>query len=201
MRWLLSLGIYLYCFLLQNWMSASPNEHLHLPAPNVFIPTDLSIKDFKDKVYIFSLHLFMLCAGALYFQWCCCVCKTGYAPHFVKDFILLEIMVQAWYDVCRAQGLCKNWFSLPICWELPWIWGSHGHLYKIINGLLEWMWYDVKNYICIYIFWGSSCFFLYSLFSRWDVNAAVCTSIDSWFHFCSVSSFSFSLWWCYYCPH
>ncbi|XP_057520818.1 insulin-degrading enzyme-like 1, peroxisomal [Amaranthus tricolor] len=36
--------------MIQNWMSASPNEHLHLPEANVFIPTDLSIKDFKDKV-------------------------------------------------------------------------------------------------------------------------------------------------------
>ncbi|KAK9671052.1 hypothetical protein RND81_12G003500 [Saponaria officinalis] len=35
---------------IQQWMSASPDEHLHLPAANVFIPTDLSIKDFKEKV-------------------------------------------------------------------------------------------------------------------------------------------------------
>ncbi|XP_021724126.1 insulin-degrading enzyme-like 1, peroxisomal [Chenopodium quinoa] len=35
---------------IQQWMSCSPNENLHLPAANVFIPTDLSIKDFKDKV-------------------------------------------------------------------------------------------------------------------------------------------------------
>lgn len=36
--------------MIQQWMSASPNENLHLPAANVFIPTDLSVKDFKDKV-------------------------------------------------------------------------------------------------------------------------------------------------------
>ncbi|XP_074321353.1 insulin-degrading enzyme-like 1, peroxisomal [Silene latifolia] len=35
---------------IQQWMSAAPDEHLHLPAPNVFIPTDLSIKDVKEKV-------------------------------------------------------------------------------------------------------------------------------------------------------
>ncbi|KAJ8449849.1 hypothetical protein Cgig2_001505 [Carnegiea gigantea] len=34
----------------QQWMSSAPNEHLHLPAANVFIPTDLSLKDPKDKV-------------------------------------------------------------------------------------------------------------------------------------------------------
>ncbi|KMT15025.1 hypothetical protein BVRB_3g061500 [Beta vulgaris subsp. vulgaris] len=33
----------------QQWMSAAPDENLHLPAANVFIPTDLSVKDFKDK--------------------------------------------------------------------------------------------------------------------------------------------------------
>ncbi|KAH9625012.1 hypothetical protein KSS87_008080 [Heliosperma pusillum] len=35
---------------IQQWMSAAADEHLHLPAPNVFIPTDLSIKDLKEKV-------------------------------------------------------------------------------------------------------------------------------------------------------
>ncbi|KAL9232570.1 hypothetical protein vseg_007669 [Gypsophila vaccaria] len=35
---------------IQKWMSASPDEHLHLPAANVFIPTDLSIKDSGEKV-------------------------------------------------------------------------------------------------------------------------------------------------------
>ncbi|KAK6945293.1 Peptidase M16, N-terminal [Dillenia turbinata] len=32
-----------------KWMLNSPNEDLHLPAPNVFIPTDLSIKNAEDK--------------------------------------------------------------------------------------------------------------------------------------------------------
>ncbi|KAI6696774.1 hypothetical protein NL676_016893 [Syzygium grande] len=29
---------------IQEWMSSSPDENLHLPVPNVFIPTDLSLK-------------------------------------------------------------------------------------------------------------------------------------------------------------
>ncbi|GMH08169.1 hypothetical protein Nepgr_010009 [Nepenthes gracilis] len=33
-----------------QWMHAAPNEHLHLPAANVFIPTDLSIRELKEKV-------------------------------------------------------------------------------------------------------------------------------------------------------
>ncbi|RZC77504.1 hypothetical protein C5167_001669 [Papaver somniferum] len=33
-----------------QWISAAPNQNLHLPAPNVFIPTDLSIKDLTEKV-------------------------------------------------------------------------------------------------------------------------------------------------------
>lgn len=31
-------------------MKSAPDVNLHLPAPNVFIPTDLSLKDAKDKV-------------------------------------------------------------------------------------------------------------------------------------------------------
>ncbi|XVF07225.1 hypothetical protein REPUB_Repub06bG0120200 [Reevesia pubescens] len=34
---------------IQGWMSSAPNEKLHLPAPNVFIPTDLSIKNAQEK--------------------------------------------------------------------------------------------------------------------------------------------------------
>ncbi|KAK1313495.1 Zinc-metallopeptidase, peroxisomal [Acorus calamus] len=36
--------------LIQRWREAAPDVSLHLPAPNVFIPTDLTIKDFHDKV-------------------------------------------------------------------------------------------------------------------------------------------------------
>ncbi|THF95862.1 hypothetical protein TEA_024513 [Camellia sinensis var. sinensis] len=31
--------------MIQQWMESAPDEHLHLPAPNVFIPTDLSLKN------------------------------------------------------------------------------------------------------------------------------------------------------------
>ncbi|XP_010523876.1 PREDICTED: insulin-degrading enzyme-like 1, peroxisomal [Tarenaya hassleriana] len=34
---------------IQEWMQSAPEVNLHLPAPNVFIPTDLSLKDAKDK--------------------------------------------------------------------------------------------------------------------------------------------------------
>ncbi|KAA8517091.1 hypothetical protein F0562_017384 [Nyssa sinensis] len=34
---------------LQQWMEKAPNENLHLPAPNVFIPTDLSLKNVLGK--------------------------------------------------------------------------------------------------------------------------------------------------------
>ncbi|GLT96021.1 hypothetical protein SLE2022_136700 [Rubroshorea leprosula] len=36
--------------MIQEWMSLAPNENLHLPAPNIFIPTDLSLKDPKEKL-------------------------------------------------------------------------------------------------------------------------------------------------------
>ncbi|KDP26057.1 hypothetical protein JCGZ_21090 [Jatropha curcas] len=36
--------------LIQEWMLSAPNENLHLPAPNVFIPTDLSLKNAQEKV-------------------------------------------------------------------------------------------------------------------------------------------------------
>ncbi|KAL4558067.1 hypothetical protein LXL04_036263 [Taraxacum kok-saghyz] len=38
--------------IIQEWMKKAPEEHLHLPSPNVFIPTDLSIKNVKEKVDI-----------------------------------------------------------------------------------------------------------------------------------------------------
>ncbi|XP_011048053.1 PREDICTED: zinc-metallopeptidase, peroxisomal isoform X2 [Populus euphratica] len=36
--------------MIQEWLLFAPNEDLHLPAPNVFIPTDLSLKDAQEKV-------------------------------------------------------------------------------------------------------------------------------------------------------
>ncbi|XP_057982106.1 insulin-degrading enzyme-like 1, peroxisomal [Malania oleifera] len=36
--------------MIEQWMLVAPDEHLHLPAPNVFIPSDLSLKDAADKV-------------------------------------------------------------------------------------------------------------------------------------------------------
>ena len=32
-------------------MLAAPTEHLHLPDPNDFIPTDLSLKNVQEKVW------------------------------------------------------------------------------------------------------------------------------------------------------
>uniref|UniRef100_M4CKB4 Insulin-degrading enzyme-like 1, peroxisomal n=1 Tax=Brassica campestris TaxID=3711 RepID=M4CKB4_BRACM len=34
---------------IQEWVKSAPDVNLHLPAPNVFIPTDLSLKDAKNK--------------------------------------------------------------------------------------------------------------------------------------------------------
>lgn len=36
---------------LQEWMLSAPNENMHLPAPNIFIPTDLSVKNAQEKVW------------------------------------------------------------------------------------------------------------------------------------------------------
>ncbi|XP_024017952.1 insulin-degrading enzyme-like 1, peroxisomal [Morus notabilis] len=38
------------CSMIQEWMLSSPNGDLHLPSPNVFIPTDLSIKNVHEEV-------------------------------------------------------------------------------------------------------------------------------------------------------
>ncbi|KAL3755300.1 hypothetical protein ACJRO7_002363 [Eucalyptus globulus] len=35
---------------IQEWISSSPDVNLHLPAPNVFIPTDLSLKISEEKI-------------------------------------------------------------------------------------------------------------------------------------------------------
>ncbi|KAF3442698.1 hypothetical protein FNV43_RR16615 [Rhamnella rubrinervis] len=36
--------------IIQEWMVSAPSEDMHLPAPNVFIPTDLSLKNAHEKV-------------------------------------------------------------------------------------------------------------------------------------------------------
>ncbi|KAG7561203.1 Metalloenzyme LuxS/M16 peptidase-like [Arabidopsis thaliana x Arabidopsis arenosa] len=36
-------------FTIQEWVQSAPDENLHLPTPNVFIPTDFSLKDFDDE--------------------------------------------------------------------------------------------------------------------------------------------------------
>ncbi|XP_019186427.1 PREDICTED: insulin-degrading enzyme-like 1, peroxisomal [Ipomoea nil] len=41
--------------LIQKWMDEAPVEDLHLPAPNVFIPTDLSLKHVLEKTKLPSL--------------------------------------------------------------------------------------------------------------------------------------------------
>ncbi|CAN6454673.1 unnamed protein product [Victoria cruziana] len=42
--------------ILQKWIDASPNDELHLPAPNLFIPTDLAIKEVQQVKYPFLLR-------------------------------------------------------------------------------------------------------------------------------------------------
>ncbi|PSS15673.1 Insulin-degrading enzyme-like 1, peroxisomal [Actinidia chinensis var. chinensis] len=40
------------CSMIQQWMKSAPDEQLHLPSPNVFIPTDLSLKNVLEKVKV-----------------------------------------------------------------------------------------------------------------------------------------------------
>ncbi|XP_077210294.1 insulinase (Peptidase family M16) family protein [Tasmannia lanceolata] len=35
--------------MIQQWMEAAPDKHLDLPKPNIFIPTDLALKDVQEK--------------------------------------------------------------------------------------------------------------------------------------------------------
>ncbi|ONK75239.1 uncharacterized protein A4U43_C03F14810 [Asparagus officinalis] len=35
---------------IQQWVEKAPNAYLHLPSPNIFIPTDLSLKGLQEKV-------------------------------------------------------------------------------------------------------------------------------------------------------
>lgn len=48
-------------------MKSAPDVNLHLPAPNVFIPTDLSLKDVKNKVQI-SPYLvnYLMCKDSVF---------------------------------------------------------------------------------------------------------------------------------------
>ena len=48
-------------------MKLAPDVNLHLPAPNVFIPTDLSLKDAKKKVSNFhhTLVNYLICKDSV----------------------------------------------------------------------------------------------------------------------------------------
>ena len=43
---------YILCTVLQDWMQSAPDVNLHLPASNIFIPTDLSLKLACEKVNV-----------------------------------------------------------------------------------------------------------------------------------------------------
>ncbi|KAG5399741.1 hypothetical protein IGI04_014348 [Brassica rapa subsp. trilocularis] len=43
-------------FTIQEWVQSAPDVKLHLPVPNVFIPTDFSLKDVKDKLYLVGFN-------------------------------------------------------------------------------------------------------------------------------------------------
>lgn len=68
-------------WLLQQWMEKAPDGNLHLPVPNMFVPTDLSIKTVLNKVLLttkphftrFHRTKFLKCF-ALRYRWvfqCC----------------------------------------------------------------------------------------------------------------------------------
>uniref|UniRef100_A0A2P2MBK7 Insulin-degrading enzyme-like 1, peroxisomal n=1 Tax=Rhizophora mucronata TaxID=61149 RepID=A0A2P2MBK7_RHIMU len=40
--------------LIEEWVLSAPNEKLHLPAHNIFIPTDLSLKNAREEVWCLS---------------------------------------------------------------------------------------------------------------------------------------------------
>lgn len=46
------------CF--QQWIERAPDQHLHLPTPNVFIPTDLALKKAQEKVFSFHFAITVL---------------------------------------------------------------------------------------------------------------------------------------------
>ncbi|CAK7342586.1 unnamed protein product [Dovyalis caffra] len=53
--------------MIQEWMLSAPNENLHLPAHNVFIPTDLSLKDAQEEVK-FPVLLRKSCYSSLWYK-------------------------------------------------------------------------------------------------------------------------------------
>ena len=93
----------LICF--QDWILSAPKENLHLPAPNVFVPTDLSLKDTQEVWGFFFPHLYskiycdVFSLKQLFFV-------TGQIPSSVEKVILFNIVVQAWHNVLYTQGIC-----------------------------------------------------------------------------------------------
>ena len=43
--------------ILQKWVAEAPEEDLHLPKPNIFIPRDLSLKNIEEKVTLWKTCL------------------------------------------------------------------------------------------------------------------------------------------------
>jgi len=43
-------------YLMQRWAVSQPDARLGLPLPNVFIPTDLTLKQLEEKVMKIYLH-------------------------------------------------------------------------------------------------------------------------------------------------
>lgn len=90
-------------FLLQQWMERAPNEHLHLPAPNVFIPTDLSLKDVLEKVFMLTPYLFRFSIfNSLMFK----NFGIGRISYTFEEIIIFKVVVQAWCSLSDSKGIC-----------------------------------------------------------------------------------------------
>lgn len=84
---------------MQAWIQSAPEENLHLPMPNVFIPTDLSLKDAEEKV---STLIIFWCEMLLILSICANNSLAGEIPSSPEEVNLLKIVVQAWYGVLNS---------------------------------------------------------------------------------------------------
>lgn len=148
--------------ILQKWVAEAPEEDLHLPKPNIFIPRDLSLKNIEEKVTLWktcliNIVLVYLCSIPL--------AHPGKCSFHAEEDTVLQIVVQARYNVFHTQSLYQDGFSLSTVPKLTRVSSCYRCIHKVANGLFKWLWYVALPLIFFYASCNQGCsLFFFSFF-------------------------------------
>ena len=160
-------NIYIYICLmfriiLQKWLVKAPEEDLHLPKPNIFIPRDLSLKNIEEKVTLWKTCLINIVFGILS---SIPLAHPGKCSFHAEEDTVLQIVVQARYNVFHTQSLYQDGFSLSTVPKLTRVSSSYRCIHKVANGLFKWLWYVALPLIFFYASCNQGCsLFFFSFF-------------------------------------